>query len=37
MSSINIRVKVVYFYFYQLLTAFKNFKIISEAASENFV
>ena len=37
MSSINIRFKVVYFYFYQLLTAFKNFKIMSEDAHDNVV
>ena len=37
MSSINIRFKVVYFYFYQLLTAFKNFKIMSEVPHDNVV
>ena len=37
MSSINISFKVVNFYFYQLLTAFKNFKIMSDVEYDNFV
>ena len=35
MSSINIRFKVVYFYFYQILTVFRNLKIMSEDAHDN--